>query len=528
MGLGSAAISSVTTALSPILPFTGGIDLRREDYWTNGWWGSVSSVVEQVRDAFDGSNNESPTDVALDPVLEMPRGGAAVTNTKKRKKSVDTTSSSKPNYVFSSTEPFVPYDDIADLTLQDVAESFRFAVDNTRPDFQPAKFLSDLLPRARKVVDRMSSAVATARGKGVEAPITGLTGQDEASVMTSGDIDALSFCAAMRVFAEWRVLRQVPPGYKGYAVGMTLGQKDIVQNLAKIEQAIHSYVQHQGNSEDDSEAGHVSSPTLRQLLQYEIDAELQDISKLPRLKEKSAGMGLLWVRRQLQYQTAIFVNAMDDRYESTRGAVQSAYDEVYNSYHGWAVQKIFSYSFQAAPDASEIYKYMDLHRLAEVQKEAHHRFLGDYGSHGHSPFRSTSEGMSDNPFDRFGRHIGNEWDKLAGTVVQEWDKLATGVAQLFGQQPMQVPVVVTTTVSPLTTTTAVPMESPVASPEADQVTVGLDSGASAEEEVENYINHEMEKNAYAHIRAYLKVANPLLADLESLFDEFNMNDPTKV
>ena len=78
MGLGSAAISSVTTALSPILPFTGGIDLRREDYWTNGWFGSVSSVLEQVRDAFAAGS-----DATTDMVLETPRGGAS-TATKTR------------------------------------------------------------------------------------------------------------------------------------------------------------------------------------------------------------------------------------------------------------------------------------------------------------------------------------------------------------------------------------------------------------------------------------------------------------
>jgi hypothetical protein len=55
LGLGSAAISSVTEALSPILPFTGGLDLRREDYWTNGLFGSVSSIIEQVSDAFSSS-----------------------------------------------------------------------------------------------------------------------------------------------------------------------------------------------------------------------------------------------------------------------------------------------------------------------------------------------------------------------------------------------------------------------------------------------------------------------------------------
>ena len=42
-----------------------------------------------------------------------------------------------------------------------------------------------------------------------------------------GDIDALQFCAVVRLLVEWRILRQVPEGYKGYSVGMSLGHKDI-------------------------------------------------------------------------------------------------------------------------------------------------------------------------------------------------------------------------------------------------------------------------------------------------------------
>jgi hypothetical protein len=238
MGLGSAAISSVTTALNPILPFTGGIDLRREDYWTNGWFGSVSSVVQQVRDAF--ASNAAASDM----VLETPRGGASIatktrSNNKDNKKSKKGGSSNSNkvtnrNVVLSSTEPFVPLKDIAELTLKDVAMTFRFAVENTRKDFNSGKFLSSLLPRAKTIVDKMVSATSTCRGRDVVPPLTG----EAEPPIPSGDIDALSFCSAMRVFAEWRILRQVPPGYKGYAVGMTLGQKDIVQNIAKIEQAI--------------------------------------------------------------------------------------------------------------------------------------------------------------------------------------------------------------------------------------------------------------------------------------------------
>jgi hypothetical protein len=545
MGLGSAAISSVTTALSPILPFTGGIDLRREDYWTNGWFGSVSSVLKQVRDAFEEAaytkSSSSSSNDAMKSVLDIPSGGS--TSTKTKSKSA-TTSSSKSkhgsassaanhNFVFSNADPFAPLKEIADLTLKDVAMSFRFAVENTRQDFNSGKFLSGLLPRAKRIVDRMSTATAMARGKGVAPPVTR---QGDPPVFVSGDIDALSFCAAMRVFAEWRILRQVPPGYKGYSVGMTLGQKDVVQNLAKIEQAIHSYVDHrtQENAERiktmgdalDSSSSSLNSPTLRELLQFEVDTNVQDVSKLPRLKEKSAAMGLLWVRRQLQYQTAIFANVIDvpKRFESTRAAVQSAYDEVYNKYHGWAVQKIFSYSFQAAPDGSEIYKYMNPHRLEEVLKEAQARFIVSEGGNDrrHGFRKSVGDLDSDHPLERFGRHLGREWDKVAGNVVQEWDKLAKNVAQLFGQQAQ-----------PSATLPQILSSVDIAASEEQQrqqeTTIHVETNPATKElEIENYINHEMEKDAYEHILSYLEVAVPLLDDLESLIKEFNMDDPTKV
>ena len=57
-------------------------------------------------------------------------------------------------------------------------------------------------------------------------------------------MEALYFCAILRLFAEWRIVRQVPQGYKGYAVGMNLGHRDVVQNLVKLETAIHHFIIH--------------------------------------------------------------------------------------------------------------------------------------------------------------------------------------------------------------------------------------------------------------------------------------------
>lgn len=481
LGLGSAAISSVTTALSPILPFTGGIDLRREDYWTNGLFGSVSSVYEQVRDAFSSSSlsQTSPS------FLGTPRGGSKV-SVKSKSKSKKTRTTHP--FALSSPEPFVPLREIAALTLKEVGMAFRYALGSTNSTFTGGKFTSGVSPKVKKVFDQMSAAAAASRGKGVNVPTTGRSFQP-------GDIDAMHFCAAMRIFAEWRVLRQLPEGYKGYAVGMNLGHKDIVQNVAKIEQAAHNYIDHRAESltENDSE---LFSPTLRDLLQYEVDMGIQDSSKLPRLKEKSAAMGLLWVRRQLHYQTAIFGNVIKvpEYFESAKAAVSAAYNEVYDRYHGWAVQKIFTYSFQAAPETTEIYRVMNPERLEEVREAARSQAMGvRAGSHRQQNSCDNKEGG--NPLEKFGRHIGREWDKLAGSVLQ-----------LFGHQARD-----------------------KARDKAQSVRGGSDSLDVAQQfGIENYIDKEMERDAHEHIVAYLEVAKPLLDDLANLFDEFNMDDPTKV
>jgi hypothetical protein len=559
MGLGSAAISSVTTTLSPILPFTGGIDLRREDYWTNGLFGSISSVVEKVLDAFE----ESPTnffsssdldedDSMIGDVLAMPRGGAAVaartrSSHKSKTKNKSHSTTKQHESILSGSDCFVPLKDIAESTLKDVAMSFRYTLESTRSDFNSGKFLSGLLPRVNKMMERMSTATTLARGNGVLPPITAEQHGRSSAAVPTGDIDAINFCATMRIFAEWRVLRQVPPGYKGYAVGIGLGQKDIVQNIAKIEHAIHDYINLRSKNGDDentssfpsngtnSRSQHVvTSPTLRDLLQYEVDTDVQDVTKLPRLKEKSAAMGLLWVRRQLVYQTAIFNNVLDvpSRFDSSRAAVQAAYDEVYGDLHGWAVQKIFSYSFQAAPDGIEIFKYMNPHRLEEVKQEARAKILGfpvEKKRKSRGPFNLGSK-FDNSPIGKFSKHIGNEWNKVACNVVyewdkfsdnvgSEWDKMASNIGQLFGPQHRQQehqanPKQPENNCAALATTELQP---------------GMASDEAAKElEMESYISQEMRDDAYDHIKAYLEVVDPLLEDISALIDEFNMNDPTKV
>jgi hypothetical protein len=485
LGLGSAAISSVTEALSPILPFTGGLDLRKEDYWTNGWFGSASSVVQQVRDAFSMRESEE-TEPAF---LKTPRGGGNMPASFSKSKK---TSASKHMSALSDSKPFVRVEDIAEMTLKDVTMTFRYAIESTREDFNRPKFMKGVLPRVKNAVEKMTEAVSKSRGKDVKPALTG----GLIAIPESGDMDALHFCAVMRIFAEWRVLRAVPEGYKGYAVGISLGHKDIVQNVAKIEQAVHTWIDHrrellsiqEGFEEDATDIDtELFSPTLRDLLQFEIDMEAHN--KLPRLREKTAAMGLLWVRRQLQYQTALFENVLHvpTRFESTKDAVSAAYLEVYNRYHGWAVQKIFSYSFQAAPEATEIYKFMNPHRMKEVTESAQTQGVNPLDIKVSIEEFTIEQG---NPFEKVGRHIGREWDKLAGPVIE-----------IFGGKPSLM--------------------------KLERVRGGSQEGVQ-HADIDEYITREMTKDAHEHILAHLEVVKPLLMDLAELFDELNMDDPTKV
>jgi len=47
-------------------------------------------------------------------------------------------------------------------------------------------------------------------------------------------------------------------------------------------------------------------------------------------------------------------------------------------------------------------------------------------------------------------------------------------------------------------------------------------------ELEAFVVDNMTKKAHEHIEHYLETANPLLRDLAGLFDDLNMEDPTKV
>ena len=526
-----AMISSVTDYLSPILPFTGGIDLRKDSRWKS--WRNYLWLF--------GEQNQNQTSNNIHSKILIPRGGALG----KSKNSI--TASHNNIITLSTSEPFLSIQDIEEMTLREISYTFHYMVEASKEDFELESFLSSefdgepINVRMEKAVRSMEEAVEKSRGQDVLPPIFSLeSSEDTASLeeKVNGNIDALRFCAVMRILAEWRVLRQVPPGYKGYAVGMSLGHKDVVQNVAKIETAVHEWIESRGSDEatcNNEICVQRRSPTLRQLLQFEIENDVHPNSKLPKLKEKSSAMGLLWTRRQLHYQTAVFDNiiGIPKSFPAAIDAVGAAYSEVYGKLHGWAVQKIFNYSFQSAPNAEEIFKHMNPRRLRQVKEEVKSGISANIQTDTSTSEANENEeslafdsitklekdevveepvdGKNANPFIQFFDNVGKDLNRLGKHIGNEWDKVSCSVSNIFKAKKDDVDC---DDKGPL-----------IARGGGNNV---ITSNELSSEDTENYITTKMTEDAKEHIITYLKIAKPVLDDLANLFDEMNMDDPTKV
>lgn len=604
--LGSAMIGSITDALSPILPFAGGVDLRRGEHWGLDNDYNISSVMSRSRK--DGGETTTP-------------------QTKQKRPRTIPTASRDP--VIAVVDPFVTTNEIAKLTLEDIALVFRYAITSSHEGFDSVDFMEggNVSERMGSILSAMDNSVDNSRGDEIVSAVTS-TASTEDNVNGFGDVDALMFCAAMRILAEWRVLRQVPDGYKGYAVGMSLGHKDVVQNLVKIEAAIHDLIELRKQDYQDAldamedewdrtscqadnganeptcdvvisdRPNHRStgtpptlqSPTLRELLQYETDEGIQNVDKLPRLKEKSAAMGLLWVRRQLMYQTEVFANVLlvPNQYETVTDAVAAAYSTVYDAFHGWAVQKIFNYSFQAAPDSDLIFRHMNPSRLKEVTDAALNGDMGDADDDIKALLTATMDTQStddvikeenvlvydeelnqtpfyqlpflnasayvedwaaaeaeaestdhedgqgdpdtDNPWIHFGLQITSEWDKLGKHVVSEWDKLGKHVVSEFDKLSSHVESELDKFGKHVEQEWEKVASNIIGDNKSARVSgsFGKTNGALSGEALEIYISRKMEEDAKNHISSYLEVVSPLLDDIAGLFEEMNCDDLTKV
>jgi hypothetical protein len=340
------------------------------------------------------------------------------------------------------------------------------------------------------------------------------------STRREGDVDALYFVAAVRIFAEWRTLRLLPNGYKRYAVALGLAYRDVLQNLAKIESGVHSYLKHCEALETDSMKP-IPSPTLREVLQHEINTNVHN--KLPYLNDKSAASGLLWTKRQMHYQAATFSNFLDVPllFPTPKDAASAAYKEVYDQFHGWTVKQVFTHSFGSSPPMEKIWKAMNPPERFSVDKVKTSHDAQSDDRFRSVPERKLSEiseedAAPDNEFvmalEDFGKHVADKWDEFIGhfnCVSDDERKHRSRDLILSSESYLNLNGIEGSAIS-------------IFEPDPPQIKEGLaqiKEGLRPADPIE-----KAEKGAANFVKEML----PLIKDVSGLIDEFNMNDPSKV
>jgi hypothetical protein len=300
---------------------------------------------------------------------------------------------------------------IGQLSVTDILILYRYATDVNQIDFNKKRFMAEQSKLIRSMVTAIDLAVTLSRGGTSQGP----TRIDERK---EGDIDALYFIAVTRIFAEWRTLRLVLKGnrYRGYTASVKLGSRDMIQNLSKIEDGVHSYLKHFEATRQDGDENSVPSPTLRQLLQYEKDTQVH--RKLPRLTEKSVASGLLWTKRQINYQLAIFRNILKVPldFPMVEDAAKAAYSEVYECYHNWALKQIFSRTFGMLPPLDDLFLAMNPPENRSDDLSSTPDLISPLSDD--SEEEEEDEDEDDNEFlaalDNFGKQVACKWEEFLG------------------------------------------------------------------------------------------------------------------
>ena len=204
-----------------------------------------------------------------------------------------------------------------------------------------------------------------------------------------------------------------------------------------IENAVHGYLKQIQQSQVDGPNPNnhlkIQTPTLRTLLQYEVNTQ-QMHKRLPYLDADSAALGLLWTKRQIEYQTAIFDNSLGvpTQFRSTKDAALAAYETVYKPYHGWAVQQVFKSSFGSSPAIDDIWRHLDP-PIRLLKSKTENDFDEEIDSEESHPPQLLSHLSSSNDWDDSdGENVaddteqGNELvlalDEIGRNLVGAWDE----------------------------------------------------------------------------------------------------------
>jgi hypothetical protein len=205
----------------------------------------------------------------------------------------------KRRLTLSEEAPFLSISHIALMTLGDVKDVFRYVFECNEVDFNSEGFMAKLREPAKRAVVALELALQQSLGERVQL-------KPSAKCTEFGSVDALAFIGVCRIFAEWRSVRLVPEGCGRYAFGLGMARRDMVGNIIKVEKAVHKYLD---RKVQDAIGETVFSPSIRDILDYEIETKAHP--RLPSLGPNTAALGILWLKRQIHYQTLTFSNTLD-------------------------------------------------------------------------------------------------------------------------------------------------------------------------------------------------------------------------
>ena len=249
------------------------------------------------------------------------------------------------------------------------------------------------------------------------------------------------------------------------------------------------------------------SPTIRQLIQWEIDLHVH--ANLPKLKEKSGASGFLWIYRQVQYQNNIFHNVLQipETFSSSKAAVTAAYRSTYDDYHGFIVKNIFTSSFDAAPSHDVILQNMNPPTTtADPAFGATDRIVVAHS------WSTVTVAMTQPP-------RRNPWEHVVHHFVCEWMKLERLVNGCYGEHNESnqfrngLILPDRAMMDPVTTTTAVLLPQPDISI-SSTTTVTTDHSAT-------------DRTARDNIQVFRATLEPMLSQWQILIHHLNINDPSK-
>eukprot|EP00977_Amphora_coffeiformis_P010316 scaffold2388_cov163-Amphora_coffeaeformis.AAC.12 len=115
-----------------------------------------------------------------------------------------------------------------------------------------------------------------------------------------------------------------------HAVGQHGNARDLGNNLLKVEQSLRQ--------------APPEIRTVRGLLEYEKQLGVRLLDDRP-LKNPSAAMGLLWMRRAVAFQLA-FNQFLEEPEVPTVDVALQAYSQELEPFHSWALQQVFKLAFR--------------------------------------------------------------------------------------------------------------------------------------------------------------------------------------